>query len=172
MHRLSPITLQMLGIYLNVRTVPTDTSPPSPSFPPCPLLRLLTVFSAWEPPWNPTLLDPEAWRQPSPLLHCHSPSLSPAHLICWIILKWPPWIELPQIWILLERDFRRIVNNESCIWVYWPKHPRGLWSRQICSHLYTLCCSHWLGSALTLMSTWAGHPNSQPIFLTLKNGNK
>ena len=38
------------------------------------------------------------------------------------------------------------------------------------AHFYTLCCSHWLGSALTPDVNLGRSPNSQPIFSTLKMG--
>ena len=44
----------------------------------CPSCGALCMGASLE---STLLLDPEAWRQPCPLLHCHSQSLSPAHLI-------------------------------------------------------------------------------------------
>lgn len=112
------ITLQMLGVHLNVRTfLQTLHRQVHPSHHPLhsPLLwcslhgSLPGIHSAARP------RGLEA-ASPPPSLPFSISKSCPSDL-CWILLKWPPWIEQPQIWILLERDFRRIVNNESCIWV-------------------------------------------------------
>lgn len=50
------------------------------------------------------LYDPEAWEAASP-----PDPHSPAHVTC----QRPPWMDMPQLRILLQRDFRKIVNSQS-----------------------------------------------------------
>ena len=109
------ITLQMLGVHPNVwkfLQTPRLQVHPSHHSSHSPLLwctlhgSLPGIHSAARPRGLEAAL-------PAPSLPFSISKSCPSDL-CWILLQiWPP--ELPQIWILLERDFRRIVNNESCI---------------------------------------------------------